>query len=78
MPISGFPHLQLKACPKCHGDLSLDEGDWLCLQCGRYRYTGLYRNTLPGQKNTPASFDPANPKSGSAFAVQPTNHTAGG
>ena len=21
----------------------LDEGDWLCLQCGTYYYTGLYR-----------------------------------
>ena len=37
----------LKACPKCHGDLALDEGDWLCLQCGTYYYTRLYRNTLP-------------------------------
>ena len=35
-------HFHLKACPKCHGDLALDEGDWLCLQCGTYYYTGLY------------------------------------
>ena len=33
----------LKACEKCWGDLVLDEGDWLCLQCGTYYYTGLYR-----------------------------------
>lgn len=36
---------RLKACPKCRGDLVLDEGDWLCLQCGTYYYTGLYLNT---------------------------------
>jgi hypothetical protein len=35
---------RLKACAKCEGDLVLDDGDWLCLQCGRYYYTGLYRN----------------------------------
>ncbi len=33
---------RLKACPKCHGDLASDDGDWLCLQCGTYYYTGLY------------------------------------
>ena len=37
----------LKACPKCHGDLALDEGDWLCLQCGTYYYTRLYRKPVP-------------------------------
>jgi len=35
---------RLKACAKCQGDLVLDDGDWLCLQCGTYWYTGLYRN----------------------------------
>ena len=39
----------LKACVKCHGDLVLDEGDWLCLQCGTYYYTGLYRKHVPTQ-----------------------------
>ncbi len=29
------------ACLKCCGDLVYDEGDWLCLQCGVYYYTGL-------------------------------------
>ena len=33
----------LKACPKCAGDLALDQGDWCCLQCGTYYYTRLYR-----------------------------------
>ena len=37
----------LKACSKCHGDLALDEGDWLCLQCGTYYYTRLYRTPVP-------------------------------
>ena len=32
----------LKACAKCGGDLAVDEGDWICLQCGTYCYTGLY------------------------------------
>ena len=34
---------RLKACVKCRGDLVWDDGDWLCLQCGRYYYTGLYQ-----------------------------------
>ena len=34
---------RLKCCVKCGGDLVLDSGDWLCLQCGTYYYTGLYR-----------------------------------
>jgi hypothetical protein len=38
---------RLKACVKCRGDLVLDEGDWLCLQCGTYYYTGLYRPDAP-------------------------------
>ena len=42
---------RLKACPKCQGDLASDDGDWLCLQCGTYYYTGLYSATgLPKAK----------------------------
>jgi len=33
---------KLRSCGKCRGDLVLDEGDWLCLQCGTYYYTELY------------------------------------
>ena len=33
---------RLGVCLKCRGDLAYDEGDWLCLQCGVYYYTGLY------------------------------------
>lgn len=32
---------RLGVCLKCGGDLAYDEGDWLCLQCGVYYYTGL-------------------------------------
>ncbi len=32
---------RLGACLKCRGDLVYDDGDWLCLQCGVYYYTGL-------------------------------------
>ena len=35
---------RLKACAKCGGDLALDEGDWICLQCGTYYYVGLYHH----------------------------------
>ena len=33
---------RLGACLKCRGDLAYDDGDWSCLQCGVYYYTGLY------------------------------------
>lgn len=53
---------RLKACAKCGGDLALDQGDWICLQCGTYYYVGLYRHNvgqlhrrprcpLPGEKS---------------------------
>ena len=38
---------RLKACPKCRGDLASDDGDWICLQCGTYYYTGLYGTNRP-------------------------------
>lgn len=34
---------QLGGCSKCSGDLAYDDGDWICMQCGTYFYTGLYR-----------------------------------
>ncbi len=34
---------RLKTCIKCQGDLAADDGDWICLQCGTYYYTGLYQ-----------------------------------
>ena len=36
---------RLGACLKCRGDLAHDDGDWICLQCGTYYYTGLYPET---------------------------------
>ena len=41
---------RLKGCAKCGGDLVLDQGDWLCLQCGTYYYTGLYLRTELNQQ----------------------------
>ena len=38
---------RFKACIKCRGDLALDDGDWICLQCGTYYYVGLYRGAQP-------------------------------
>ena len=46
---------RLKACPKCHGDLASDDGDWLCLQCGTYYYTGLYSYSRLNRSNRPVS-----------------------
>ena len=40
----------LGACLKCRGDLAHDDGDWKCLQCGVYYYTGLYRAAMPQKK----------------------------
>ncbi|MCH8108390.1 MAG: hypothetical protein IIB30_08565 [Chloroflexi bacterium] len=34
---------RFKACVRCLGDLVWDDGDWLCLQCGRYYYTRLHQ-----------------------------------
>ena len=42
---------RLGACLKCRGDLVYDEGDWLCLQCGIYYYTGLF-NQPQGNNGT--------------------------
>ncbi len=42
-----MPRFLLKACVRCGGDLTLDEGDWLCLQCGRYYYARPKPGTIP-------------------------------
>ena len=39
---------RLGVCLKCRGDLYLDDGDWICLQCGTYYYTGLYAENQSG------------------------------
>lgn len=39
---------RLGVCLKCRGDLAYDYGDWICLQCGAYYYTGLYPGNQSG------------------------------
>ena len=62
----------LKACPKCGGDLVLDQGDWLCLHCGTYYYTNLYQE--------PATLyqEPATPKRDNHPLPHPGDDTAKG
>ncbi len=62
---------RLKACPKCRGDLASDDGDWICLQCGTYYYTGLYSDTGLNRANRPRS----GPKAGSQTNEQLTSRT---
>ena len=63
----------LKGCVSCGGDLILDDGDWLCLQCGRYYYARpkpaalphwreWLRRPLPGDGDPPPP--PGPPKGG--------------
>ena len=44
---------RFKGCVKCGGDLALDQGDWLCLQCGTYYYVGLYQRPKHAEKPNP-------------------------
>lgn len=46
---------RLKDCIKCQGDLAADNGDWICLQCGTYYYTGLYRPHRQADDKPPIS-----------------------
>ena len=57
----------LACCPKCQGDLVLDEGDWRCMQCGTYYYPTRRRanGRRPGRPPTPDS-RPALPPAPSA------------
>jgi len=66
---------RLKACLKCGGDLALDEGDWLCLQCGRYYYVGLYRHKRWVQVHAP-QVQPDNNKSWAVLPVAPRDGAA--
>ena len=51
---------RFKGCVKCGGDLALDQGDWLCLQCGTYYYIGLYQK--PGLYQRPAHPEKPDPQ----------------
>ncbi len=49
---------KFKSCSKCGGDLFAQDGEWGCIQCGRYYYpsnTGhLEIPTLPAEETVPA------------------------
>ncbi|MEC9238091.1 uncharacterized protein METZ01_LOCUS19673 [marine metagenome] len=65
-----------KTCIKCQGDLAADFGDWLCLQCGTYYYTGLYQayahiDTTAGVPESPRSATPDDSGQKSLGAGQP-------
>ena len=66
----------LACCPKCQGDLVLDEGDWRCMQCGTYYYPTRHANGRRrlGRPPTPDS-RPALPPAPSADrpALPPTS-----
>ena len=49
---------RFKSCVKCGGDLALDQGDWLCLQCGTYYYVGLYQRPVDADKPKPQLPEP--------------------
>ena len=64
----------LKACVRCGGDLALDDGDWLCLQCGRYYYAHPMPAMLPHWREwlarpLPGDGGPAPPKSAAAAGI---------
>ena len=61
----------LKACIKCRGDLVWDDGDWLCLQCGRYYYTRLYQ---PGAISDWEWDQDSGPRKEKATVLRPVLH----
>lgn len=38
-----------RGCRHCGGDLFLNQGDWQCLQCGRYRWSAAARPVSDGE-----------------------------
>lgn len=63
--------LNMKACTKCGGDLALDQGDWLCLRCGTYYYTNLYRLARRGKPQPSGGNFPGSPTPGSHMPGSP-------
>ena len=65
---------RFKACRKCRGDLVLEEGDWLCVQCGTYYYIGLYHRPRPSTSDDDRRIGPesAPPSREKALASEPT------
>lgn len=39
---------QFRGCPRCGGDLFINQGDWQCLQCGRYPRPATATQRPPG------------------------------
>ena len=64
---------RFKSCVKCGGDLALDQGDWLCLQCGTYYYIGLYQR--PAQPENPNP-EPPEPPAQKALGAVPSGPSA--
>lgn len=63
---------KLKACVKCRGDLVWDDGDWLCMQCGRYYYTRLYESqAIPDWRWSPGSETGTEPREEKAAVLRP-------
>ena len=75
----GLNWFRFKSCVKCGGDLALDQGDWLCLQCGTYYYIGLYER--PGLYQRPAhpekpKLQPPEPPTHKALGAVPSGPSA--
>lgn len=72
---------RLKSCAKCGGDLALDEGDWLCLQCGTYYYVNLYSGNKVGhlgrRPQGPDPDSPAQPGAGIPYRPHIKGYAAG-
>lgn len=64
----------LACCPKCQGDLVLDEGDWRCMQCGTYYYPTRHANGRRlGRPPTPDSRPALPPASSAGCPALPPN-----
>ena len=64
---------RFKSCAKCGGDLVLDQGDWLCMQCGTYYYVGLYQQPSNPEEPNP---QPPNPPAQKGLDAVPSGPNA--
>lgn len=46
-----MPYYLFKACIKCHGDLTNDDTEWKCIQCGTYYYPNIIDEEYPKRSN---------------------------
>ena len=49
---------RFRGCPRCGGDLYLNQGDWQCLHCGRYPRPALAATPLPELETRAAGTPP--------------------